>query len=131
MLTELSEAQKAALPVVRDEWIAHGLSCERANRPLAEEGVRDAYQAAGLEPPELVIWMDSPLAGVVAAAYLTQLSAAMDKYLTPKHVAEVTAQIAQENAAKAEAEAGAARPKRATKAAKTTVAEKVVRKIVK
>nr|WSZ19526.1 hypothetical protein OH837_42580 [Streptomyces canus] len=30
----------------------------------------DAYRAAGLEPPMLVIWLDSPLAGAVAARML-------------------------------------------------------------
>lgn len=71
-ITELNEAQLAAIPRVRDEWLAHGLSTEPANRPEAENGVREAYEAAGLEPPKLIIWCDSPMAGAVKAHELTR-----------------------------------------------------------
>ena len=36
--------------------------------------MRSAYRAAGLDPPETVIWLDSPLTGAVAAAVLTGLN---------------------------------------------------------
>ena len=45
------------------EWMAVGLSTERCDRPRAEAAVSAAYEAAGLAPPEVVIWMDSPLGG--------------------------------------------------------------------
>lgn len=70
-LTELNDEQVAALDVVRDEWLAHGLSTQPANREEAELGVREAYAAAGLEPPGMTIWLDSPMAGAIGAWILT------------------------------------------------------------
>jgi Domain of unknown function (DUF6745) len=45
-----------------DHWAAARLSCEPADRSTAEEGVRLAYHAAGLPPPQRIIWCDSPIA---------------------------------------------------------------------
>jgi len=56
--------------VVRDEWLAHGLSTRPADRAEAEAGVREAYEAAGLEAPHVVVWLESPLAGVIGAQCL-------------------------------------------------------------
>lgn len=65
--------QEAQLPGIRDEWLAYGLSTEPANRPEAEAGVRLAYESAGLKAPTTMVWLDSPMAGAVGAAYFTQL----------------------------------------------------------
>lgn len=73
MLEKLTEGQEALLPVVRDEWLRVGLSCEPADRTEAEAGVVDAYRAAGLEPPGVFVWLDSPLAGAIGAAMLDQV----------------------------------------------------------
>ena len=70
-ITSLTSEQSARLPEFRDRWTAIGLSTERADRPRAEAGVRLAYQAAGLEPPSLIIWLDSPTAGAIGAAILS------------------------------------------------------------
>ena len=72
MIDTLTVEQEAMLAQVRDEWLAVGLSTEPASRPAAEEGVRQAYRRAGLEPPSVVIWLDSPYAGCVASAMLSQ-----------------------------------------------------------
>ena len=72
-LDKLTDEQSAQLPRIRDEWIAHGLSCATANRDVAVEGVNAAYRAAGLEPPRIVVWLDSPLAGVYGAHMVQQL----------------------------------------------------------
>lgn len=64
----LTDEQVAEVRRVRDEWIAVGLSTQRCDRPAAEVAVRAAYRAAGLAEPGMVVWMDSPLGGVVAAA---------------------------------------------------------------
>ena len=69
-LDQLTAEQQAMLPGIRDEWLRCGLSTEPANRQLAEEGVREAYRAAGLEPPALMIWLDSPMAGAYGQAIL-------------------------------------------------------------
>ena len=72
MIDTLTVEQEAMLAQVRDEWLAVGLSTEPANRPAAEEGVRQAYRRAGMEPPSVVIWLGSPYAGCVASAMLSQ-----------------------------------------------------------
>ncbi|HEY1820372.1 MAG TPA: hypothetical protein VGG83_10615 [Trebonia sp.] len=74
-LTTLTPEQETLLSVVRDEWIAHGLSTERADRSAAEGGVRAAYRAAGLEPPRFMIWLGSPWAGVVGQAVAPEIVA--------------------------------------------------------
>jgi hypothetical protein len=58
---------------VRDEWVAHALSTEPADRAAAEAGVRAAYRAAKLDPPRIVVWLGSPLAGVLGARFLDVL----------------------------------------------------------
>jgi len=72
-LDKLTPDQEALLPVIRDEWLAVGLSTERADRARAEAGVRAAYAAAKLPPPAIVVWLESPLQGVVGAEYLRLL----------------------------------------------------------
>jgi len=69
-LNKLTPEQAEKIQQVRDEWLRIGLSTERADRPRAEAGVRLAYEAAGLAPPKLVIWLDSPAAGAMGAALL-------------------------------------------------------------
>jgi len=73
-IESLTADQAAMLPKVRDEWLRHGLSCEPADRATAEDGVRKAYAAAGLEPPRFMIWLDSPLAGVWGGQAIAPLS---------------------------------------------------------
>jgi hypothetical protein len=59
-----------ALSEYLDHWWAAHLSCEPADRPIAEEGIRLAYALAGLKPPQRIIWCDGPLeiANQLAAA---------------------------------------------------------------
>jgi hypothetical protein len=66
-LNKLTPAQEAQMVTVRDKWLQVGLKTEPANRTATEEGVRLAYKAAGLEEPKIVIWLDSPFAGMVGA----------------------------------------------------------------
>ena len=72
MITELTAEQKATLEKVRDEWLSVGLSTEPADRAAAEDGVRAAYRRAGLTPPRVMVWLDSPLAGCIGATVLGQ-----------------------------------------------------------
>ena len=72
-LTRLTPEQEALLPVVRDEWIAHGLSTAPADRAAAQDGVRDAYRTAALQPPQIFVWLGSPMAGCIGAAMLAGL----------------------------------------------------------
>jgi hypothetical protein len=68
MITGLTPQQAAMLPGIRDEWLAHGLSTQPADRPAAEQGIRVAYRAAGLNPPRFIIWLGSPWAGIIGQA---------------------------------------------------------------
>ena len=49
-IERLTSEQEALIPVIRDEWLAHGLSTEPADREEAARGIRDAYREAGLAP---------------------------------------------------------------------------------
>ena len=67
---ELSEVDLTEVRAVRDGWMAVALSTERVDRPAAEAAVHAAYVAAGMEPPAVMVWMDSPLGGTLASAAL-------------------------------------------------------------
>ena len=67
---ELSEVDLTEVRTVRDGWMAVALSTERVDRPAAEAAVHAAYVAAGMEPPAVMVWMDSPLGGTLASAAL-------------------------------------------------------------
>jgi len=71
-LDHLTPEQEALLPAIRDEWVAHGLSTAPADRPAAETAARLAYEKAGLPVPRFVVWLRSPLEGVIGAAMLTR-----------------------------------------------------------
>ena len=62
----LTPEHLAEISRVRDEWMTIALSTERCDRPAAEATVAAAYRAAGFDAPQVMIWMDSPLGGVVA-----------------------------------------------------------------
>jgi hypothetical protein len=58
----LTPEQTAALSGYRARWAAIRRSTEPADRSAAEQGVRLAYRAAGLQPPARMVWCDSPIA---------------------------------------------------------------------
>lgn len=70
MLTELTPEQEALMPIVRDEWLAVGLSTEPTDPMKAEEAVKKAYECANLQPPKWIYHADSPLHGVVMVAVI-------------------------------------------------------------
>jgi hypothetical protein len=51
----------ADLKTYLDRWAAERMSCEPADRPLAEDGIRRAYAAAGLAPPDRIVWCGGPM----------------------------------------------------------------------
>jgi hypothetical protein len=61
-LDALTSEQTAALDRYRARWAAIRRSTERADRAAAEDGVRLAYQLAGLAPPTRFVWCESPVA---------------------------------------------------------------------
>jgi hypothetical protein len=72
-ISHLAPSQVAWLDEVRDEWIGHVLAVGPANRQHAVDGVHAVYRAVGLTPPEIVVWLGSPLAGLVGSRYLAAL----------------------------------------------------------
>jgi hypothetical protein len=58
----LTPAQRLELNSFRARWSAIRRSTEPADRDAAEQGVRLAYRAVGLEPPARMVWCDSPIA---------------------------------------------------------------------
>src|SRR5258706_13753133 len=57
----------------RGEWMRVGLSVERCDRPAAEAAVHAVYGTVGQPEPAVVVWMDSPLGGALAAAALKKI----------------------------------------------------------
>lgn len=53
------------------DWRAVAAATGHADRAAAEAGIRLAYEAAGLAPPERIVWTGSPLAATVVALLLT------------------------------------------------------------
>jgi len=58
----LTLEQADALDRYRARWLAIRRATAPADRAAAEDGVRMAYQAAGLRPPVRFAWCDSPIA---------------------------------------------------------------------
>ena len=71
----LTPDQEARMDEWRQRWLRIGLSTEPADREQAVQGVRAAYARAGLDPPRIIIWLDSPLAGCIASYMLAQVGA--------------------------------------------------------
>lgn len=59
--------QEARIPSWVNEWIAKGLTTERADRVAFEKAAAECYQHAGLPWPGEVIWVENPLEGALTA----------------------------------------------------------------
>lgn len=64
MIDTLTPAQVDRMAEYRDKWIQIGLCTEPANRPLAEEGIRQMYAIANLPTPR-IMWCTSPIANIL------------------------------------------------------------------
>ena len=72
-ITSIPPEVEARFPEIVNTWVAKGLSTGPVDKPKMEDAVRRAYRSVGLAEPELFIWMDSPLYGVLAAWMLKNL----------------------------------------------------------
>src|ERR1700735_4591015 len=72
-LVSLTPEQIARLPQIRDEWLSIGLRTGASDKEKAENGIRQAYSAAGLAEPKFFVWLDSPYRGAIGAAVLDQV----------------------------------------------------------
>ncbi|HET7074252.1 MAG TPA: hypothetical protein VFI55_09275 [Mycobacterium sp.] len=73
----LTVEQLAHIREVADRWVNAGLSTQRCDRPRAEASVRSAYHTAGLDEPQLIVWMDSPVGGMFAPAVIKSAATTM------------------------------------------------------
>lgn len=106
-IDRLTAEQAALLPVVRDAWLRVGLYAGPADKVRAEEAVRGAYAAAGMPPPDLVLWFDSPRNGAVAAALLCALREMPADQVCDQVGAQVRAQVENQVRAQVWAQVGA------------------------
>ena len=93
-ITSLTDEQTARLAEIRDEWIEIGLATGPADRQATESAVAEAYRVAGLEPPKIFIWVDSPLAGVYAQAMISTLK--VQEQVQEQVRAQVWAQVREQ-----------------------------------
>ncbi len=68
----LTKRETADTLAAQEAWEVVALSTERCDRTAAEQAVARAYEVSGLAAPKVIVWMDSPLGGLlaVAAGYL-------------------------------------------------------------
>jgi hypothetical protein len=66
-LDKLPPEVEAQLPAIKEKWLGYGLSTAPAARSDAEDGIREAYELAGLKAPALIEWLGSPKALVDVA----------------------------------------------------------------
>jgi hypothetical protein len=69
-LKKLTPEHLKRLDEIRDEWIGKGVATEKVDREKAVEAAKAAYRLADLEPPDLVFWFESPMAGARKVAQL-------------------------------------------------------------
>ena len=72
-LTQLTATQESLLPAIRDEWLSAGLSTQPADRRKAVAAARVAYAKANVKEPQVIVWLDSPLAGAIGAHLLASV----------------------------------------------------------
>ena len=68
VLEELTPEQEALVERMRDEWLAHGLSCEPTDLDECRPFIDQMYRNGKLEPPSVVVLVDSPPHGAQVAA---------------------------------------------------------------
>jgi len=72
-IKSITDEQRARFP----EWVAKytqiGLSCEPADKPRAERGIRAHYACAKIPCPQTFVWVSSPLVLSVAAPIAASL----------------------------------------------------------
>ena len=74
-IESLTDAQRAKFPEYVERYTALGLSCDPADKPRAERGVRGHYVAAKIACPDVMVWVSSPIVLAMAApmaAYMVE-----------------------------------------------------------
>jgi len=71
-IEKLTKEQEAKFPFYVKKWTDIGLCTKRADRKKAEDACRDAYKVAGLKPPNLIVWAESPVGLFLTAKVLKE-----------------------------------------------------------
>ena len=61
LIESLTSEQQALMAMVRDEWLAVGLSTAPADRPRAEAAINRMYDIGKVARPKRIVWCGSPL----------------------------------------------------------------------
>ena len=72
-IEQLTPEQIARFPEWVEKWTRIGLCTDPADRPRAEAGIWKAYKIARLNPPERIVWCDSPLSQGLTRAIVLRL----------------------------------------------------------
>lgn len=64
-LAHVTGEQRAKIPALVERWVDQGLAVAPADRSRAEDAIRACYRFASLGSPDAVLWVPSPLAGVL------------------------------------------------------------------
>src|SRR3990167_7711315 len=72
IIERLTQNQKEKIAFYRDKWTAIGLSTQKADKKMAETGIKKAYEIAGLKCPK-IIWTLSPLSSGLARYYVFEI----------------------------------------------------------
>lgn len=86
MLEKLTPEQLALIPVIRQRFIAAGLSTAPVDIEAAKTAVRDAYTVVGLKPPVNFVHLPSPWAGAKQAAIFEAADSFEAAMANPKNV---------------------------------------------
>ena len=92
-IEKLTKEQEARIPEFREKWLMYGLSTAPTDRELAEEGIREAYQAAGLPAPKYIYWGSSPFATVLTRSWVIAILQGFKNIKIPQVWAQVGDQI--------------------------------------
>ena len=72
-IESLTPIQSNALAPQREKWLTFGLDTSPINQNKARAAISLAYECAGLTPPSIFIWLESPMRGVYGAHFLDQV----------------------------------------------------------
>src|SRR3990167_906391 len=72
IIERLTQNQKEKIAFYRDKWTAIGLSTQKADKKMAETGIKKAYEIAGLKCPK-IIWTLSPLSSGLARYFVFKI----------------------------------------------------------
>jgi hypothetical protein len=72
-IASLTAKQVALLPSFVESWRKTALATSRVDPVAARRAVRELYRATGLREPRAVIFLNSPIAGLIARAILVSL----------------------------------------------------------